>query len=313
MINDSFFLTLNVSFCPSALAKRSSATPIQSPAISSSTSSLRSPASLLSNSQQQVNHTHSENVTPTQSIGLTPSLPIISTSNDVISNSNLSNETIVVQRRTPSAFRPVFKPVRFLNQPIAIKPRVPLVVTRKPFYPPPVQQQSITSSQFYSKQYPTISTSNGIHISYPPTNKVLPNYTGSAQKDLQITSHFNSLVPLNHQEKSKPTPSNFDQLLTNFSPTFSNIKWHTVTSNSIYDIPRLSSKYSSIPLRITLPVAPINNQKLVIKHNPILEKRLLNAGLSPETVALYESILDVAENRQRNFFSPNQYSYQSIL
>lgn len=75
--------------------------------------------------------------------------------------------------------------------------------------------------------------------------------------------------------------------------------WLNVTSNSINDIPRLSSKYWRIPLRITLPVVTARqNQKSVINHDADLEKRLLNAGLSPETVALYERILDIAENRQ---------------
>jgi arginyl-tRNA--protein-N-Asp/Glu arginylyltransferase len=93
------------------------------------------------------------------------------------------------------------------------------------------------------------------------------------------------------------------------------VKWFNVTSNSIYDIPRLSSKYSSIPLRINLPaLSPMHNQKFIIKNNTALENRLLNAGLSPETVALYQRILDVAGNRQKNIFSSPQitdrYSYK---
>jgi hypothetical protein len=88
------------------------------------------------------------------------------------------------------------------------------------------------------------------------------------------------------------------------------MKWLNITSNSIYDIPRLSSKYFRIPLRITLPVvSPTHNQNLVIRHNPALEKRLLNAGLSSETIALYERILDVAENRQMNI---DQYLYKNL-
>jgi hypothetical protein len=97
-----------------------------------------------------------------------------------------------------------------------------------------------------------------------------------------------------------------------------NMQWFNITSNSIYDIPHLSSKYSSMPLLITLPVVnSTHNQKLVIKHNPALEKRLLNAGLSPETVALYERILDIAENCQMNIVSPpkliNQYPYKTYI
>jgi arginyl-tRNA--protein-N-Asp/Glu arginylyltransferase len=85
------------------------------------------------------------------------------------------------------------------------------------------------------------------------------------------------------------------------------MKWYNVTSNSIRDIPLLSSKYSSIPLRINLSaLSPTPNQKLIMNHNTALEKRLLNAGLSPETVALYQRILDVAGSRQKNTVSPTQ-------
>lgn len=78
-----------------------------------------------------------------------------------------------------------------------------------------------------------------------------------------------------------------------------NMKWLNVSSNSIHDIPKLSTKYSSIPIRVTLPVTtPTHNQKLIVKHNVALENRLLNAGLSPETVALYERILNIAEDPQ---------------
>ncbi len=96
------------------------------------------------------------------------------------------------------------------------------------------------------------------------------------------------------------------------------VKWFNVTSNSIYDIPRLSSKYSSIPLRINIPVlSPSPKQKLVIQNSTALEKRLLNAGLSPETVALYQKILDVAGYRhQKNLFTSAQtndrYSYKNF-
>lgn len=75
----------------------------------------------------------------------------------------------------------------------------------------------------------------------------------------------------------------------------STLQWHSVTSKSLYDVPRLSNQYSDIPLRITLPDGtPTHNQKLLHKHDFVLEKRLLDAGLSPETIALYERILEVA-------------------
>jgi hypothetical protein len=52
-------------------------------------------------------------------------------------------------------------------------------------------------------------------------------------------------------------------------------------------------------------VTPTHNQKLVVKHNPVLEKRLFDAGLSPETIALYERILEVADGHPNmNVSSP---------
>ena len=76
-------------------------------------------------------------------------------------------------------------------------------------------------------------------------------------------------------------------------------KWFDVNSKSIYEILRLSRKFPNIPLSITLPVvSQTNNQELTIKHNNALEDRLLNAGLSPETVVLYERILRIAGKPQ---------------
>ena len=96
------------------------------------------------------------------------------------------------------------------------------------------------------------------------------------------------------------------------------LQWHSVTSKSLYDVPRLSSRYADIPLRITLPVTtPTHNQKLVTKHDPVLEKRLTDAGLSPETIALYERILEVADAQPMPTVSPpkirDQYTLQSLV
>jgi hypothetical protein len=41
-----------------------------------------------------------------------------------------------------------------------------------------------------------------------------------------------------------------------------------------------------------------------VNRDSALENRLLNAGLSPETVALYERILDIAETRRLPMLSP---------
>ena len=60
-----------------------------------------------------------------------------------------------------------------------------------------------------------------------------------------------------------------------------------------------------------------HNQKLVQKHDIALEQRLLDAGLSPETIALYERILEVADVRQMDIISPptitDQYQHKSSL
>jgi hypothetical protein len=106
-----------------------------------------------------------------------------------------------------------------------------------------------------------------------------------------------------------------------YSPAAVNatIRWHNVASNSVYDVGRLAMKFPRIPLHITLPVVtPTHNQKLVIKHDFALEKRLLNAGLSPETVALYERVLDVAENRNMSLLSSpqvniNRYPFRPFI
>lgn len=77
-----------------------------------------------------------------------------------------------------------------------------------------------------------------------------------------------------------------------------NLQWHSVTSKCLLEVPRISNTYANIPLRITLPQrSPTHNQKLLHKHDAALESRLLNAGLSPETIALYERILEVADMR----------------
>ncbi|CAF5219952.1 unnamed protein product, partial [Rotaria magnacalcarata] len=97
-----------------------------------------------------------------------------------------------------------------------------------------------------------------------------------------------------------------------------NTKWPNVISNSVNDIPRLSPKYSGIPLHINLPFSnPRYNQNLVTKHDVALENRLLNAGLSPETVALYERILNFAEDPQlsklSSSFTINPYTNNNFI
>jgi hypothetical protein len=152
-----------------------------------------------------------------------------------------------------------------------------------------------------------------------PSDKV----TNSSSQKISNYQQQQSALPksiVNNPPVSKPNVPN-DQVKNgqnNSIKVDSNLQWHSITSKSLYEVPRLSHQYSDIPLRITLPVrTPTHNQKLVVKHNIALEKRLLDAGLSPETIALYERILEVADINQIGLKSPpeiiNQYLRQSSL
>ena len=116
-----------------------------------------------------------------------------------------------------------------------------------------------------------------------------------------MSNYSQTVLPTQRIDKS----FDFKQANVDLLTVDPNLQWHSVTSRSLYDVPRLSNQYSDIPLRITLPDAtPTHNQKLLQKHDMDLEKRLLDAGLSPETIALYERILEVADIRQINIDSP---------
>jgi len=217
--------------------------------------------------------------------------------------------TTLVPSKVHSAFRPFLKPVHFNQETNSLKPRVPSIVDNRKSFIPTRQQQP-------RQVVPSIST---IYTSFQPSTKrnnvVGPKYSMIPTRiklDVTKNSSLNNNSSI-YQQPSKSTNNSLAlPYVSNVSPnsgqTFSftvnsNIPWFNITSNSIYDIPHLSSKYSRIPLRITLPVTiPTHNQKFINKHNPGLEQRLLNAGLSPETIALYERILEVAENRPRNIF-----------
>jgi hypothetical protein len=119
----------------------------------------------------------------------------------------------------------------------------------------------------------------------------------------------------NKSNISKDQNPNSKNASVNVDP---NLQWHSITSKSLYEVPRLSNKYSNTPLRIVLPEGtPTHNQKLLHKHDIALERRLLNAGLSPETIALYERILEVADIRQMARKQPpeiiKQYPNNSLL
>lgn len=156
---------------------------------------------------------------------------------------NPNNRSTVIEYTNRSAFHPVLKPILFHQQPLPMKPRMPLKISR-PIY---------TRTQQHIMPY---SQSNSRPVSF-------------------IRKHPSS----NHTDPRMP--------------------WLNITSDSLHEIPRLSSQYWRVPLRITLPaVSATHNQRFLNRHDTILEQRLLNAGLSPETVALYERILDIAGNNR---------------
>ncbi|CAF3577492.1 unnamed protein product [Rotaria sordida] len=242
---------------------------------------------------------------------------------------NHPNATLLPGGGSRSAFRPFHKLVGYNQQSVSITSQAPLIVNGRPNNSP--QQQDIASYvQLSHEKNPSISSSNLTKVSYQlpstTTNSLVTKRSydstilQSTVSDTTSTTNINSLIQMNSsncQNQSLPlsisTANNTDDSLTvpnlinisndsgqTFSLTVnSNAKWYNVTSNSLNELPHLSTKYSRIPIRLTLPVVtPTHNQKLVTKHDRALENRLLNAGLSPETVALYERILNIAENPQ---------------
>jgi len=147
------------------------------------------------------------------------------------------------------------------------------------------------------------------------SDKVMNSTSNYPQQSVQIST--NNIVDnsFNKTNETKVQTKDAKSHLITLDP---NLKWHSVTSKSLYDVPRLSNKYSDIPLRIIIPDGtPTHNQKLLYKHDIALEKRLLEAGLSPETIALYERILEVADVRSMDIISPpeiiDQYQHKSLL
>ena len=202
----------------------------------------------------------------------------------------LTKSTSIVGHTTRSAFRPFLKATRLNQQPLPITPRAPLTVNGGPYQlpppppPPPLQQQQQQQLIAFSQQYPFFNLNSLI---YKQQQRPLPLVLSSS-KNIDHSMNMPNLLNISRQFEQTPS-------LT-VSP---DLKWYNIMSNSIHDIPRLSTAYSAIPLRIILPVAsPTYNQKLLNKHDLALENRLLGAGLSPETVALYERILNIAGNRQ---------------
>ena len=134
------------------------------------------------------------------------------------------------------------------------------------------------------------------------------HYSQPAMSNMIDNSYNPSIIP-----KDQCTDPNIHMVTVD-----PNLQWHSVTSKSLYDVPRLSDQYANIPLRITIPDGtPTHNQKCLHKHDAQLERRLLDAGLSPETIALYERILEVADIRhKRRIHAPeiiDQYQTKPLL
>ncbi|CAF3763366.1 unnamed protein product [Rotaria sordida] len=252
-----------------------------------------------------------------------------------------------------SAFRPFLKSTTFTPQPKlplnmnvksqtstnqikqnSSKPQVPL-----PSHPHPQQYRPSSSSNkinFTAQHSSSInSVGNDRHSISSDVSKqsVRPKISNNNLSDKVINSTStmrtsNNSQPLLRTSTNKIVDNSFNQtnIINDQMNDIQNrsiiidpsLQWHSVTSKSLYEVPRLSNQYSGIPLRITLPdSSPTHNQKLVHNHDIELENRLLNAGLSPETIALYERILEVGDINEMAISSPpeiiNQYHCESFL
>ena len=148
------------------------------------------------------------------------------------------------------------------------------------------------------------------HFFHSPAAAVLNNGSRSAFRPV-LKSNFNQFQGSIKPTATRPMPvqssNNFTQ---HGSTSFGSVhpqqtQWFNVTSNSIYDIPRLSNKYSNVPLRIDLPVTmttTFDYPSATIRDDYALKRRLLTAGLSLETVTLYERILRVADQQSKGFY-----------
>ncbi|CAF4004227.1 unnamed protein product [Adineta steineri] len=323
-------------------------TPIQT--TSNSSTSTNQTASILSHlsSQEQSNSmSDSQNTTVSQSISTNNTNPTLSLPNSKASipssqivsstgknekntspNANKSqkqipqpNTTVHIGGGSHSAFRPFLKRMHFSPKTIPIAMRTSLAINGTTYQPPQQQQQQqqmIPYTQFRKQQFSAIPSS---HITKIPVktistqNENLSNY----RQQQSIIANNNNINIINNALNLRNVLNISSKPGNTFSLALKpNTHWYNIASNHITDIPRLAQAYASIPLRITLPVVtPTHNQKLLVKHNIGLEQRLLNAGLSPETIALYERILDVAENRPTSLLSPpkiiDQNPYRSLL
>ncbi|UJR22551.1 hypothetical protein I4U23_025600 [Adineta vaga] len=324
-------------------------TPVQS-LMQSTTNQSRTNTALQTNlprisPHQSISSSNSRNSTPSQSGSVdtnsvastvnsnskstNPSLQIILSNNthnrttplnttQKVNQGILPNTNVAIVGGSRSAFRPFLRQMRLNQKSFPITKRAPLNIQGRIYRPTQQQQQQMLSFvQSYhdqqQQQHPTMPLTNITNI--PVNSNAVQNEETSNYQDQSISSSNNINNSFSFRNLMNiPTNSNQNLSLTP-GPS---MNWINITSNSIYDIPKLARAYASIPLRIDLPVvSPHSNQKALVHHDTGLERRLLNAGLSPETVALYERILDVAQYRPMSGLSSlqtfGQDPYSSLL
>ncbi|CAF5114932.1 unnamed protein product [Rotaria sp. Silwood1] len=259
--------------------------------------------------------------------------------NETVNHINQPHTTLLSGGGSRSAFRPFHKLVGCSQQTFPITSQTSLIINDRSNYSPHHQQEIVSNIEHNHQNSTKIlsqlpSTNINSYVTKPSYDTTILQQKKISETTTNPSTYINSLVEQlnlsNCQKQSFPssnstikqtnnslTVPNLFNISTNSGQNVSvannsNMKWYNVTSNSIKEIPNLSKKYSGIPLRVTLPTGtPTHNQKLITKHDRALENRLLNAGLSPETVALYERILNIAENPSLSKISPsnviNQY------
>ncbi|CAM4826308.1 unnamed protein product [Rotaria magnacalcarata] len=265
--------------------------------------------------------------------------------NKTVNPANRQQTLFLPRSGNESAFRPFNKLVRFNDQTNPSKSQLTININRRPTSSPALPTSSYSQlAQQKQTTLPSLSLTK-ISLRQPPKkfNSLVAQSTCDSmllkQKVSGTKANNNPSIQINSSNNQKPsfpisvaTINYKDNTLTlprlvNIADSSGqnvslgvkpNTKWPNVISNSVNDIPRLSPKYSGIPLHINLPFSnPRYNQNLVTKHDVALENRLLNAGLSPETVALYERILNFAEDPQlsklSSSFTINPYTNNNFI
>ncbi|CAF1046761.1 unnamed protein product [Adineta ricciae] len=309
-------------------------TPVQSlmqSAINHPATHMTPPVNLpLRSPQQSIGSNNSRNSTPSQSsfyssnsnsrasnssqlTTLTNDMNKRNTPLQTVNPESQFNTAVAIGGSSHSAFRPFLRQMRLNQKSSPIAKRIPINFHARMFRPTQQQQQAMLS---YVQNYQQRRQSQPTNVTKMPVHSFTTQNENSLDNQQQLVSESSSV-------SNSVTTQNLLNASASPNPVLSvalnpNVKWHNITSNDVKDIPKLARRFASIPLRIDLPVvSPHFNQKALAHHDTALERRLLSAGLSPETVALYERILDVAQNRPMSVISSPQaidrYSYNSLL